>query len=76
MERNLKSKIGLGWFISVDFMFIKSHKFIKFIEMWDNSTVVEENLPKEVDEVVEGKLSLKKFHTSACRDREQSTFAK
>ena len=46
------------------------------IEMWDNSTVVEENLPKEVDKVVEGKLSLKKFHTSACRDREQSTFAK
>lgn len=46
------------------------------IEMWDNSTVVQENLPKEVDEVVEGKLSLKKFHTSACRDREQSTFAK
>lgn len=46
------------------------------IEMWDNSTVVEENLPKEVDEVVEGKLSLKKFHTCACRDREQSTFAK
>lgn len=34
------------------------------IEMWDNLTVVE------------GKLSLKKFHTSACRDREQSTFAK
>ena len=28
MARNLKSKIGLGWFISVDFMFIKGHKFI------------------------------------------------
>ena len=28
MTNNLKSKIGLGWFISVDFMFTKSHKFI------------------------------------------------
>ena len=28
MANKLKSKIGLGWFISVDFVFIKCHKFI------------------------------------------------
>ena len=26
MVNNFKSKIGLGWFISVDFMFIKGHQ--------------------------------------------------
>ena len=28
MVNNFKSKIGLGWFISIDFMFIKGQKFI------------------------------------------------
>lgn len=34
---------------------MKRKKRREVIEMWDNSTIVEENLPNEVDEVVGGK---------------------